>query len=86
MMLSVFHRTSDAVYAPPCDVASVPVFDIATGEPAGFVGASWIQPEDPPAEDVLHVAVVEMGTLLDTVLEGWGLRLAPTQPYPQAGE
>lgn len=78
-LLTLFHRATDAVYSPPCDVASVPVVDM-DGTPAGFVGASWGEHPDPP--DCLNWAIIPPEEI-DATLAIWGLQYAPAPSPPE---
>lgn len=76
MLLTVFHRLTTDAYAPPCDVADVPVLDDAD-QPAGYIGATWGEwvPEN----------VIQYGYCLpeevDALIATWGLHRVP-QPSP----
>lgn len=76
MNLTLFHRATEDEYPPPCDLASVPVFDV-DDQPAGFVGAAWGEWPDPP--DCLHWAITNSDDI-DLVLASWGLHRAPPLP------
>lgn len=80
LTLTLFHRATDAEYAPPCDVASMPVLDDAD-QPAGFVGAAWGEWPDP--EDCLHWAIC-LPDEVDAVLATWGLHRQAFPPYGAA--
>ena len=84
MILIVFHRETQDVYAPPCDVASVAVVDIATQQPAGYVGAAWAEAAEPPPEQVLNYAVLDDPSMTDAVLAQWGVQIPQPPPFPGA--
>ena len=77
-LLTLFHRATDDEYPPPCDLASVPVFD-ADDQPAGYIGATWGEWPDPP--DCLHWAIIPDADV-DATLASWGLHRAPDPPMP----
>lgn len=80
MKLTLFHRATNAVYAHPCDSATIAVLDAADA-PAGFIGAAWGEHLDPP--DVLDWAVLEpVGDAVDVTLSFWGLHRDPNVSPP----
>ena len=72
MILTLFHRATDAVYDEYCDQASLLVLDVAS-QPAGYVGTVW---EAHEASDALNQQVCD-DSEIDAVLASWGLHLAP---------
>lgn len=73
-MITLFHRSTDAEFEGPCDVANVVVVD-AAGADAGFIGASWGEHD---AQEVLHAAFCEPEDV-EAILAGWGLSRKPVQ-------
>ena len=74
-MITLFYRATTQIFAGPCDVADVPVFD-KSGAAAGFIGAAWGEQD---ADDTLHVAVCEPDDV-DQVLASWGLKRPQVEP------
>lgn len=68
-MITLFHRSSTAEYAAPCDVADSLVLD-AAGKPAGFIGAAW---GEHVAQDAVHSAICEPEDV-EPILASWGLK------------
>ena len=75
MILTLFHRATDAVYDEYCDQASLPVLD-TSDQPSGYIGTVW---EAHEASDALHQQVCD-DSEIDAVLASWGLHLAPPEP------
>lgn len=81
MKLTLFHRTTDALYDHPCDCANVRVLD-SSEQPAGFIGASWGEFSDPP--DCVDWAILEPeGDAVEVTLSFWGIHRDPNPPATQ---
>lgn len=76
MLLTVFHRATMDVYAPPCEIADQPVLDLL-GNPAGYFACAW---GEHVAEAALHQGITTVDGI-DTMLLSWGLQRAP-EPVP----